>query len=120
MIFCGDFGFGFSSPQHETEELLKSNNICQEFNVKCYVLRGNHDDPSYYNTDEPKINLSNIKTISDYTIIQTPEHNILCVGGAISVDRVNRQAVYEHEIQDLIINKHYTFEKAKEKARLYW
>ena len=120
IIFCGDFGFGFTSIQKETQDLLKSNNICKNNNVNCYAIRGNHDDPSYYNTDTPKINLSNIQTVSDYTVIKTPQHNILCVGGAISVDRANRMAMYQHEISELIVKKHYSIEKAKKKARLYW
>jgi len=120
IIFCGDFGFGFSSPQHESSELLSSNKVCHEKNIECYVLRGNHDNPEYYNTSIPLVSLSNIKTVSDYTIIRTPEHNILCVGGAVSVDRFNRQAMYEYEISNLIVYKHYTYKKAKEKAKLYW
>lgn len=120
IIFCGDFGLGFTSVQKETQDLLKSNNICKNNNVSCYAIRGNHDDPSYYNTDTPKINLSNIETVSDYTVIKTPEHNILCVGGAISVDRADRMAMYQHEISELIEKKHYSIDKAKKKARLYW
>lgn len=120
LIFCGDFGLGFHSTQHELSMLTKSNEICRENNVECYAIRGNHDDPAYYNTDIAPIKFSNIKTLSDYTIIQTPEHNILCIGGAVSVDRVNRQAMYEHDITVLITQKHYTYKKAKEKAKLYW
>lgn len=120
LIFCGDFGFGFSSIKHELSELSKPNKKCIKNNVDCYIIRGNHDDPSYYNEDIPKVNFSNIKTVSDYTIIQTPEHNILCVGGAVSVDRINRKTMYDCEISNLIVNKHYTFEDACKKAKLYW
>lgn len=120
IIFCGDFGLGFSSPQHEESELLHSDMICEERNVDCYVIRGNHDDPSYYNANVPKHNLKRFKTLSDYTVIQTPEHNILCVGGAISVDRLHRQASYEYDVETLIIKKHYSLEKARKTAKLYW
>ena len=51
IVFCGDFGLGFSSIQHERSELLKSDDICEERNVDCYMIRGNHDDPKIYNTD---------------------------------------------------------------------
>lgn len=120
LIFCGDFGLGFSSVQHEKSQLKKSNQICSDNNVMCYIIRGNHDDPSYYNNDEEKLNMSNIKPIHDYTIIKTQKFNILCIGGAISVDRANRIASYRHEVLELITKRHYTSEKAYSKAKLYW
>lgn len=120
LIFCGDFGLGFSSTKCETNELIKSNRICEENDVDCYVIRGNHDDPSYFNTNSQKIKLSRFNLLSDYTIIQTPNHNILCVGGAISIDRFNRKTMYEYDIQTLMRRKNLSFKKAIKTAQPYW
>lgn len=64
----------------------------EEFNKaladnNCYVLfvRGEKDDPQIFENEE--INLSNIKTIQDYSIIQFKSFNCLCIGGSISLDR---------------------------------
>ena len=49
------------------------------------MIRGNVDDPKYF--DGEVINFSHIKAIPDYSVILTQQYNILCVGGAISIDR---------------------------------
>lgn len=86
----GDFKVGFHERQ-EKRLLNTVNNILQERNCKVVVIRGNHDNPSYFKED--KLNFSNIHFLSDYTIlnvmIKNIEKNILGVGGAISIDRVN-------------------------------
>lgn len=120
LIFCGDFGLGFSSVEHEQNTIKKSNDICEEYDVDCYIIRGNHDDPSYYNTNTPKLNLSRFKTVSDYTVIQTPCNNILCVGGAVSVDRKERISRYKHNIETLVKKRHCSIETAREKVKPYW
>ena len=120
IIFCGDFGLGFSSIEHEKQELYKSNKICEERNIDCYILRGNHDDPSYFNDTLPKLVLSRFKTVSDYTVINTPEHNILCLGGAISIDRGIRKSRYETDIRTIMITANCTLEHAIKKAKQYW
>jgi hypothetical protein len=120
LIFCGDFGLGFSSVQGDIIQLTKQNKVCEEFDVDCYAFRGNHDNPIYFDDKQPLIELSKIHTISDYTIIKTPEHNILCVGGAVSVDRFNRIGIYRENVASLMLRKGYTKEKAEERAKKYW
>ena len=53
------------------------------------MVRGNHDDPAYFNGE--KISHERFRTIPDYSVIHVCDHNIFCVGGAISIDRYNRQ-----------------------------
>lgn len=53
-------------------------------------------------------------------MIQTPEHNILCLGGSVSVDRVYRQAQYKSDVEELMKRRHYSLETASKKAKLYW
>lgn len=118
IIFCGDFGLGFEKLNKETSDLQSSDRECDTRNIDCYILRGNHDDPEYYNSGI-ELNLKRFKPISDYTVISTPEHKILCVGGAVSVDRAYRKVEYEERLQKLFVKK-YSVKKAKEKTKLYW
>lgn len=120
IIFCGDFGLGFSSIEYESSELKKSNKICEKNNIDCYIIRGNHDDPSYFNDFSPKLNLSHFKTVSDYTVICTQKHDILCLGGAISIDRAYRKSQYIQNIETLINEKHISRELAVKKVKQYW
>ena len=83
LIFCGDFGLGFCGIQKEHNDLLRAQKLCEERDIDCYAIRGNHDDPEYYNGTSKQLDLSRFKTVSDYTVIKSPEHNILCLGGAV-------------------------------------
>lgn len=87
-VFCGDIGFGFEKPQHYTNIFNKLSKTAAQFNCEFIFIRGNHDDTSYF--DGKKVNRKYFRAIPDYTIIQTPYHNVLCVGGAISIDRRGR------------------------------
>lgn len=108
LIVAGDCGFGFNKYQYYIDVLAKANEILNDNNTHLLFVRGNHDDPSYFS--EQKIDLSNIKCIPDYSIVKTKNNTTLCVGGAISIDRVWRKS-QEHQI-----NK-YSKNKVK---KLYW
>lgn len=89
LIVAGDCGFGFDKPgyyetvyNHVAERLRKANNWV-------VFLRGNHDDPSYFS--ERKVSHERWRCIPDYSIIRVCGHNILCVGGATSIDRRDRK-----------------------------
>jgi predicted phosphodiesterase len=101
IIFAGDIGLGFEKEQHYKDLFKKVNKVLKERNVTCLFVHGNHDCPSYFS--EKKINLSNVKSIPDYSVvsiyqdwdyemIEPPKFNILCVGGATSIDREYRKA----------------------------
>lgn len=49
------------------------------------MVCGNHDDPLFF--EEELIDYPYMKTLPDYTIVHTKGHNVLCVGGAVSIDR---------------------------------
>lgn len=108
IIVCGDCGFGFSKYQYYIDKLTKINELFSKTNTHIIFVRGNHDDPAYFN--EKLINFSNLKTVKDYSVIKTEQHNTLCVGGAISVDRVWRKQ------QEIRLNR---YSKSK-KHKLYW
>lgn len=85
IIVAGDSGLGAHSKEYYDKTFVKLNNILAYNNTVLVFVRGNHDNPSVFDGDT--INYSNIKATPDYTIIETKEMNILCVGGGISVDR---------------------------------
>ena len=89
LIVAGDCGFGFDKPgyydnvfNHNSSRLSKANNWV-------VMVRGNHDDPSYFN--EERISHRRFRTIPDYSVLQACGHNILCIGGAVSIDRDYRK-----------------------------
>lgn len=53
------------------------------------MFRGNHDDPAYF--QEERVHHERFRCIPDYSVIQACGHNILCVGGAVSIDRDYRK-----------------------------
>jgi len=88
FIITGDSGIGCNEQKYYDELFAKYNKVLEYNNSFVVFIRGNHDDPTYF--DGERINLSNIKAIPDYSVIQIGNRNILCVGGAISIDRMWR------------------------------
>ena len=109
-IVLGDVGFGFAKDKYYNEIFTKFNTLLAESNSYLLMFRGNHDDPTYFS--EEKIKFSNISTIPDYSIIKMKEHNALCVGGGISIDRTWRLS------KESTVNKYIQDEKDFKK--LYW
>lgn len=88
IIVAGDCGFGFEVPEnyvtyynHLAGKLKKANNWI-------VFVRGNHDDPSYF--QEEKVAYKRFRCVPDYSVIQACGHNILCIGGGVSIDRRTR------------------------------
>lgn len=108
IVVAGDCGFGFNKPQYYHDLFHKYNELFAEVNTTVLFVRGNHDDPTYF--DGSVINYSHIKAIPDYSVILTKNLTTLCVGGATSVDRFWRK---QKEIE---INKY----KTSTKKKLYW
>lgn len=90
IIQVGDFGMGFCKPEYYRVELTLLNNILTDLNCHLYAIRGNHDDPECFRVTNNPFNLSNITLLKDYSELELLDKKILCVGGAISVDRINR------------------------------
>lgn len=95
IIIAGDCGFGFEKPQYYTDVYNSMKKYLIENNVTVLFVRGNHDDPSYFN--EKIIDFPYWKTLKDYSVVTLTdgvgEHNILCIGGAISIDRIDRKRI---------------------------
>ena len=89
LIVAGDCGFGFEKPGYYETIYNQVARRLRKANNWVVFLRGNHDDPAYFS--EEKMNYNRWRCIPDYTIIQACGHNILCVGGATSIDRQTRR-----------------------------
>ena len=91
ILQVGDFGVGFN---HNDVMILHDLNCAlQDRNLRVYAFRGNHDDKRYflgkYFNKSPKESVfSNLFLVPDYTLLELQGHNILCIGGAISIDRL--------------------------------
>jgi len=88
IVLCGDIGMGFHKPNHYNVEFTKLNNTAQLTKNLIVGVRGNHDDPEYFNGN---FEFSNIKLMPDYSILETKNDKILFVGGGLSADRLMRR-----------------------------
>ena len=84
IIVAGDCGFG----AHDMG--MYSKIIPKLAKAECYLafVRGNHDDPALF--DDRWISYDHFRTVPDYSVLTACGHQILCVGGAISIDRADR------------------------------
>lgn len=88
IIVAGDFGIGFYKENYYITEFNKMNKYLISKNVNIYVVRGNHDNPSYFLENK---NYDNIHLMKDYSIIEIENKRILALGGAFSIDRKYRK-----------------------------
>lgn len=88
IFVAGDFGVGFEIPWKDMKQLENFNKRLINSNSVVFAIRGNHDNPSYF---DGSISMSNLHLIADYTVININGVNVLGVGGAISVDRTKRK-----------------------------
>jgi Icc-related predicted phosphoesterase len=85
IIHVGDVGVGFKkSEKEELEVLMRVNEFLAERNIEMLAIRGNHDNPDYFNGS---YRFSNLKLLADYTTLTLNDEQFMFVGGAISIDR---------------------------------
>jgi predicted phosphodiesterase len=87
IIQVGDFGIGFTDDVNDKRILEEFNNFLNEKNIMMYAIRGNHDNPDCF---DGTWKWGNLHLIPDYTVLNLEGYNILCIGGAISIDRQPR------------------------------
>ncbi len=88
IIVAGDCGIGFEQPSHYDQLYKKLAVTLGRINCMLLLLRGNHDDPDYFR--KGLIDFPRMKTIPDYSVVRFGGRNILCIGGAVSIDRKHR------------------------------
>ena len=93
LIVAGDCGFGFDNPGYYDEMVKKNSRRMSEANNWIVFVRGNHDNPTYF--DGKTFCYRRFIAVPDYSIIRACGHTILCVGGAISIDRLYRMQKWE-------------------------
>jgi len=89
VFHAGDMGAGFERPQKEMRRLQNLNNLLKGIGLTMYCARGNHDDPDWY---DGRIDMSNLKLLPDYSVVELGLRKVMVVGGAVSVDRMKRNA----------------------------
>ena len=107
IIVAGDCGFGFHKASYY-DMLYKrlAPKLRTQGNI-IFFVRGNHDDPAYF--DGKTFVKKYMRCVADYTVVSVAGHNILCVGGAISIDR-------EPRLREMELNRILR----KDKLPLYW
>lgn len=93
IIVAGDCGFGFEKEQYYINEYNRIKTVLINQNVHIVFVRGNHDNKLFFTNEI--INYPNFTAIPDYSILtitteNNDQKNILCIGGAISIDRLHR------------------------------
>ena len=90
FIQLGDFGLGFKDPKIEWGIMSMINLRLEEGNSRLYVIRGNHDNPSYWDGGTG-FHFSNIEFMTDDHVREIEGKMCYFAGGAISIDRLRRR-----------------------------
>ena len=83
LIVCGDFGVGFGGPNSMNVHYAEVEKKLKEQGIVVYAVRGNHDDPSYFDGQH---DYELLKFLPDHTMITLCGKKIYPVGGAVSID----------------------------------
>jgi predicted phosphodiesterase len=90
LICVGDLGVGFGSVEKEFKTARHLDNFFAKRNINFFSIRGNHDDPSYFN-GTININHPHFRLLDDYETLDIDGKTFLFVGGAVSIDRLLRE-----------------------------
>ncbi len=88
LIVCGDIGMGFNALEYYYLMFKKLDLKLAKKNNHLLMFRGNHDDPAYFDGSFKKYKYLHL--VPDYTVVTVLQQNILCIGGATSIDRSYR------------------------------
>ena len=89
FVQVGDFGLGFERPKKDHDRLTTINHFLKEKDSKLYVIRGNHDNPAFWEWG-CGYQFSNIEFVPDDYIRVIEGKSCYFAGGAVSVDRSRR------------------------------
>lgn len=94
VIVAGDCGFGFEKPGYYENIYKRCKKRLEEYNNWIVFVRGNHDNPAYF--DGKQVNYEQWKAVPDYSVLKACGHTILCVGGAVTMERTWRESSEYH------------------------
>src|SRR5438128_1744252 len=97
IVQVGDLGVGFQQVEEDRAELGKLDSYLGGRDCTLYAIRGNHDNPSYFEGDEddgpsalvragPEP-MRHVHLLPDYSVLELEGYKLLLAGGAVSVDR---------------------------------
>jgi hypothetical protein len=87
LVHVGDGEEGYAdSWDHETPEQL--DNAFASLDIEYLSIRGNHANPHVF---DGSVNLPNFQLLPDYTRLELDGQSWLFVGGAISINRIDRE-----------------------------
>lgn len=89
IVVAGDCGVGFEREGYYDHVYERNRKFLSTANCWVVMVRGNHDNPAYFNGPN-RIHHTRFLTVPDYSVLTANGHAILCVGGAISLDRTIR------------------------------
>lgn len=89
VVVAGDCGFGFERPGYYENVYKGCGKHLVELNDWIVFVRGNHDNPAYF--DGLQVSHRRWTAVPDYSVLSACGHAVLCVGGAVSVDREARR-----------------------------
>ncbi len=83
LLILGDYD------AHEAKDLVKLSAIAEEHELGMYLMRGNHDNPSYWQDRQlaEVLETDFLKLLKDVDLIQYRDLKLITVSGAVSVDR---------------------------------
>lgn len=96
IIVVGDFGAGFTKKSGMDIRYEKVHKKLEKNNIILSSIRGNHDDPSWF---DGSIEYPRLKFLEDYKVINIESTSILPIGGAISIDRDYRIKLNSEQIR---------------------
>lgn len=107
VIVLGDFGVGFSKSPEEGLKVLynKIEDKLNKKNITLYAIRGNHDDPKFFDGTVcfPRLNL-----LKDGILKEIEGFLVYPIGGATSIDQEERK------------NQNKDWEKYGSSRRCWW
>lgn len=96
IVVAGDCGVGFERESYYDYVYERNRKFLSGSNCWLVMVRGNHDNPVYFNGSS-RIHHERFMTVPDYSVLTACGHVLLCVGGAISLDRTLRiKSPYYH------------------------
>jgi len=92
LIMLGDY------PSTGRGELSDLRSLLSQFDLTTYLLRGNHDNPLYWQDRElaAVFETDRFKLLHEVDVIRWRDQHILTINGAVSVDRMGLRTSHDH------------------------